>query len=153
MLKNWMKREYIAVKQQASDWMDAIHTASEPLVRHGAVEERYAASMIDAVKRLGPYIAIAPGIAIAHAKPEDGVRQCAIGITTFRLPVVFGSKANDPISLIVTLAAIDHDAHLDAMSDLMDILGDSEKCTAIQNAADVDTVCAVVGLSGGNANG
>lgn len=146
MLNTWIQRENIVVKQEAADWREAIRMAAAPLLQHGAVEGRYVEAMIRSVEELGPYIAIAPGVAIAHARPESGVLRCAIGFATLARPVPFGSRENDPISLIVTLAALDHDAHIDAMGELMGILGDEEKRAAIEGAPDGDVLYRLLDL-------
>ncbi|MDR1902625.1 MAG: PTS sugar transporter subunit IIA [Treponema sp.] len=122
MLKEFLKKDFITVKADAADWRGAVKVSGDKLIQNGIIEARYIQNMIKAVEELGPYIAIAPGVAIAHAKPEDGVIKTGIAITILKTPVNFGHTENDPISVIVTLAALDHDAHIDAMGDLMDVL-------------------------------
>jgi mannitol/fructose-specific phosphotransferase system IIA component (Ntr-type) len=122
MLSDFLKKDYITVRAEASDWRRAVEISGEKLIRHGIIEARYIHGMISAVEKLGPYIAIAPGIAIAHARPEDGVISQGIAVTTLIQPVNFGHEENDPIQVIVTLAASDHDSHIDAMGELMDVL-------------------------------
>jgi mannitol/fructose-specific phosphotransferase system IIA component (Ntr-type) len=122
MLSDFLKKEYITVKARASGWRHAVEVSGKKLVSQGIIEPRYVQGMISAVEKLGPYIAIAPGIAIAHARPEDGVVRAGIAVTTLMTPVNFGHEDNDPIYVIVTLAASDHDTHIDAMGELMDVL-------------------------------
>jgi mannitol/fructose-specific phosphotransferase system IIA component (Ntr-type) len=122
MLSDFLKKDYITVRAEASDWRGAVEISGEKLISHRIIEARYIQGMIGAVEKLGPYIAIAPGIAIAHARPEDGVISHGIAITTLTKAVNFGHEENDPIQVIVTLAASDHDSHIDAMGDLMDVL-------------------------------
>jgi PTS system ascorbate-specific IIA component len=141
MLSNFLKRDYITVRAEAPDWRRAVAISGEKLIRHGIIEARYIEGMISAVERLGPYIAIAPGIAIAHARPEDGVISSGIGVTTLITPVNFGHEENDPIQVIVTLAASDHDSHIDAMGELMDAL--EKHLDDIASAETPDAVYAV----------
>jgi PTS system ascorbate-specific IIA component len=122
MLSEYLKKDYITVQAQAAEWRRAVEISGEKLISHGIIEERYIQGMISAVEKLGPYIAIAPGIAIAHARPEDGVISHGIAVTTLIKPVDFGHAENDPIQVIVTLAATDHDSHIDSMGELMDVL-------------------------------
>jgi len=42
------------------------------LVDTDAVFPSYVDAMVRAVEELGPYMVVAPGIALAHARPEDG---------------------------------------------------------------------------------
>ena len=110
MLTSLLTKETIALNVEAEDWMDAIRKSAQPLLANGSIEPRYIDNMIQAVKDLGPYIAIAPGVAIAHAKPEQGVVRMGMSLATLKHPVSFGNTANDPIRLVLTLAAQDHDA-------------------------------------------
>ncbi len=58
----------IIVKEQVNDWTEAITIASRPFYGKGkTIEQGYVQAMIDSVNELGPYIVIAPEIAIAHA--------------------------------------------------------------------------------------
>lgn len=47
----------------------------ELLEKSGAIEPRYIDAMINTVKEIGPYIVIAPGIAMPHARPEAGAKK------------------------------------------------------------------------------
>lgn len=42
-------------------------------MNNGCIKESYIDAMVNTVKNMGPYIVIAPGIAMPHAAPEDGV--------------------------------------------------------------------------------
>ena len=66
----------------------------------------------EAVEKLGPYIVIAPGLALGHARPNESVHAPCIAIATLDEPVEFGSKDNDPVDIVVVLAAVDDNAHI-----------------------------------------
>ncbi|HWS42501.1 MAG TPA: PTS sugar transporter subunit IIA [Pseudoflavonifractor sp.] len=140
MLTDLIKKENITVSVEAGDWEDAIEKSAQSLIRDGSIEPRYVMGMIQAVKDLGPYIAVAPGMAIAHARPESGVIRTGIALTTLKTPVPFGSRDNDPIQLVITLAAEDHDAHLNAMGDLVDVLSDPARVQGILDAETADEI-------------
>ena len=142
MLTSLLTKETIALNVEAEDWMDAIRKSAQPLLANGSIEPRYIDNMIQAVKDLGPYIAIAPGVAIAHAKPEQGVVRMGMSLATLKHPVSFGNTANDPIRLVLTLAAQDHDAHLNAMGDMVELLGSPDRFQRILDARQLDEVCA-----------
>ena len=69
MLTLIISEKEITVKVEASDWEDAIRKSAQALLDNGAIEDRYITGMIQTVKELGPYIVIAPAVAIAHARP------------------------------------------------------------------------------------
>jgi PTS system ascorbate-specific IIA component len=114
----------ILTKAHAADWRDAIRLAGGALTASGATTDAYTDEMIAAVEEHGPYIVIAPGIALAHSRPSPAVRRTGLSWVTLAEPVAFGHRANDPVSLIVGLAALDHDGHLEVMAALAGVLAD-----------------------------
>lgn len=121
----------IEIGASANTWEDAIKTAARPLIARGDVTPGYVDAMIDAVHRVGPYIVLCRGVALAHARPEHGVMRGAVHFTTFPDGVRFGKEDFDPIRLVITLAAEDDTSHLDLMAELAGILMDEENIDAL----------------------
>ena len=140
MLKDVLKKEYIRVGESASDWKEAVRKANLPLLEHHCIRESYIDGTIDMVDKLGPYIVICPGIAIAHARPEDGVLENSISLITLEQPVNFGHSMNDPVKLVFTLAAKSNEGHLSALADLAVALGDEAKYEKVMHADTVDEI-------------
>lgn len=124
----------IVVGAAAADWQEAITLAGDALVRSGIATDEYTLEMIDAVRKLGPYIVIAPGIAIAHSRPSPAVLRTGISWVQLAKPVAFGNPKNDPVSLIIGLAANDHDGHLALMANLAAALMDKPTMDKLQAA-------------------
>ena len=128
----------------AENWEEAVKISGNLLVQAGFVEQRYTQAMIDSVKEMGPYVVIAPGVALPHARPEDGVLEPCMSLVTLREPINFGSKNNDPVKIIVSFGTIDSKTHIDALTRLARIIGDSEKLETLKNATDFETVDRVI---------
>ena len=124
----------IQTNVEAKDWKDAVIKTGELLLKQGFVEKSYIDAMINKVEELGPYIVIAPHIAMPHARPEDGVNETSIAIVTLKEPLNFGHEKNDPVRLILALAAKDNEDHLETLANLMEILGDETKLANIMNS-------------------
>jgi len=124
----------IQTQVQAEDWEDAIIKTSKRLLNKGAIEQSYIDAMIRVVKENGPYIVIGKHIALAHSRPEFGVNEMGLTFTTLNPPVNFGADGMDPIKLVITLAALDADAHVDLLGELAEILMDEEKAEALFEA-------------------
>lgn len=116
----------ISVGIAADNWEDAIRKSAQYLLTTGKIEKSYIDAMIDAVHRIGPYIVLGNHVALAHARPECGVNELSVHFTTLTPPIPFGSEKFDPVSLIITLAAVDADSHLELISELAEILMDEE---------------------------
>ena len=118
----------IVLHADAADWRSAVQLAGDALTASGSTTDEYTAEMIRAVEEFGPYIVIAPSIALAHSRPSPAVLTTGISWVSLAKPINFGHAANDPVRLVVGLAAVDHDSHLATMSNLAGVLsGDIDR--------------------------
>ena len=78
----------------------------------------------------GPYIVIDKGIALAHARPNDGVLKTGIALATFTPAVKFGSE-NDPVKIMIVLAAAGDNEHVELLAFIADLLGDENSIKAV----------------------
>jgi PTS system ascorbate-specific IIA component len=124
----------IRIGAQAADWRAAIRVAGDALVAGGATAPPYTDEMIVTVEQLGPYIVIAPGIALAHSRPSPAVHRAGMSIVTLAEPVAFGHPQNDPVRLVVGLAAPDEDGHVAALATLAELLADEPQREALMSA-------------------
>jgi PTS system ascorbate-specific IIA component len=129
-LSDFLPPGSITAGGQAADWREAVTLAGDLLVAQGVTTDVYTAEMIKAVEDLGPYIVIAPGFALAHARPSPAVLKTGISWVSLAEPVEFGNKENDPVRLVVGLAALDATAHIEIMSALADVLAEDEVMAA-----------------------
>jgi ascorbate PTS system EIIA or EIIAB component len=133
-----------AVGGQASDWRAAVRAACAPLIAAGAVEARYADRCVEVVEENGPYMVLAPGLALAHARPEDGVRQLCLASTTLTEPVEFGHPDNDPVDLVIAFGSPDDSSHIALLQSLAEHLMGGLADT-LRSAGDAQT--AITGLT------
>jgi mannitol/fructose-specific phosphotransferase system IIA component (Ntr-type) len=59
-------------------------------------------------------------------------------------PVVFGHPKNDPVKIVIGLCAVDHQSHLEALTELVDVLGNEEKVKNIKDAKSSEEVIAII---------
>jgi len=133
-LSDFLPDGSIVTQAQADTWQEAVQIAGEALVAQGATTNAYTTDMIKTVEDLGPYIVIAPGFALAHARPSSSVLKNGISWVSLARPVKFGNKANDPVRLVIGLAAQNHDSHIEIMSALADVLADQSRLEAAMQA-------------------
>ena len=106
----------IVLAVEAADWREAIRASGVGLVASGCATDEYTQAMIQAVEEMGPYIVIAPGLALAHARPGSSVLKTGMSLAVLTRPVAFGNAANDPVSVVFGLSALDHDKHLELLA-------------------------------------
>jgi len=124
----------------ALDREHAIELAGDLLVSSGRVTPEYTVAMVDVLESHGPYFVIAPGIALAHAKPSEFVISSGLSLVTLAEPIVFGNEANDPVELVFGLCAVDHDSHLEMLAELSNLLSDNEAVNILLNAGDTEQI-------------
>lgn len=139
MLKeSLIENNSIKLNQTAANWEEAIKIGTDLLVVSGAIKPRYYENIISKIKEMGPYIVLAPGLAMPHARPEEGVIRTAFGLTTLAQPVDFDGEQ---ISVLVTLAGSDSDTHMEGIMEITQIFDDpdSEDGVNIQKFLDCKT--------------
>lgn len=137
----------IGLDLPAADRTAAIRAAGDLLVATGATTDAYTDAMLAAVEQHGPYIVLTPGFALAHARPDASVHRTALSFVRLAEPVVFGHETNDPVTIVMGLAAVDSSAHQGALAQLAGVLAEPASRAALDTADSPEAVLAA--LSGG----
>lgn len=137
VLNELLTKETIQYNAKVENWQEAIRLASEPLKTNGSITADYVEAMIANVDELGPYVVIAPEIALPHARPEYGVKKIGMSLLRLGESVYFSKEERHRARLIVVLAAVDNEKHLKALAQLTTMLSDEE---VLQNLMDAESV-------------
>ena len=124
----------------ASNWAEAVRAAGAMLVEAGAAEEQYVEAMIDVVNELGPYIVLAPGVALPHAGCDKGALKVAVAIARLANPVEFGSKFNDPVRTVIGFCTPDPKGHIGMLRRIALILGNETTLQQLHSATSCEEV-------------
>ncbi|AEW77330.1 PTS sugar transporter subunit IIA [Aggregatibacter actinomycetemcomitans] len=146
MLKeSLIENNSIRLNQSASNWEEAIKIGTDLLVASGAIEPRYYDNIVNNIKKFGPYIVLAPGLAMPHARPEEGVIKTAFGLTTLSVPVDLDGES---ISVLLTLAGSDSNSHMEGIMEITQIFDDpnSDDGVNIQKFLDCKTTGEVLAV-------
>ncbi len=139
--------ENVRAKINAASWKEAADIVGQLLVCSEKVEQRYVEKMKQNVDEIGPYIVISPGVALLHARPEDGVNVNCIGLITLVEPVFFGHPENDPVEIVIALGAINKESHIPALQQLAIQLGNPEVIKNVCSAnTDIELLNAFLGI-------
>lgn len=136
--------EAIRLDVPAEDWREAVRAAGDLMEATGTTTGGYTDQMIETVEQSGPYIVIAPGLAFAHARPGPTVLRAGMSWVRLERPVEFGHDTNDPVHLVVGLAATEASEHQAAMAALARLLGDPETERALSEAPSPPAVHALL---------
>ncbi|WP_202303457.1 PTS sugar transporter subunit IIA [Dryocola clanedunensis] len=140
MINEIISRENINLQVDVADWRAAMNAAGNLLVAGGYTTPAYTEEMITAVETLGPYIVVAPGIALAHSRPAPCVLKTGISLATLATPVNFGSEENDPVSIVFGLCATDSNSHINIISQLVNFLDEENSAPFLQHCQSVEDV-------------
>lgn len=130
----------IVIAAEAADWRAAVTLAGDALARSGATTPRYSNEMIRMIEEHGPYVVIAPGLALAHARPGPEVLADGLSIVTLAEPVSFGHPHNDPVRVILGLAVTSASQHLAAVAAVANVFNDSTAIADLAAATSADEV-------------
>lgn len=122
LLKEVININFIKVNEEVENWEEAIIKGGEILKKNGCINDSYINAMINNVKKSTPYIVILPGIAMPHARSEEGSYKIGCSIMTLKNPVSFGNIENDPVKVIITISVVDNISHINVLKELMRII-------------------------------
>jgi PTS system ascorbate-specific IIA component len=134
----------IALGEAIADREAAVRRSGDLLVAGGRVDPAYTEEMLAVLDEYGPYIVLAPGVALAHARPSASVHGVAFSVLTLEPPVAFGHPENDPVRLVVGMAAPDDESHVEALRELAELLGDDARRDRLVSAQSTEEVLSVV---------
>ncbi|WP_353815342.1 PTS sugar transporter subunit IIA [Agromyces sp. SYSU T00266] len=141
----------IVLRADVADWRAAIRAAGHALARSGATRPDYTDRMIDVLVEFGAYIVIAPGLALAHARPGPDVRRSGLSVVTLAEPVAFGHPHNDPVRVVLGLAVSNAEEHVASVADLANVFNERDaidRIAAAETPAEVRAVLRVAADGG-----
>jgi len=140
LILDLLTKENIAVNVKAADWKEVVDETGKLLLEADKIEKRYIKAMKQSIIDNGPYVVIGKGIALLHARPEDGVKENCLSLITLAEPVEFGNKNNDPVQIAFAFGTIDNDKHVKTISELSVVLMEEsavDKIAAMGSAEEI----------------
>ncbi len=144
MLKTLLTADVIQVVEQANGWRDAVAISCRPLIENGSIEPRYVDAIYRSHEAIGPYYVVGPGIAMPHARPEEGANKLSLALTLITDGVSFDADENDPVKLLIVLAATDSTSHIEAISQLAQLFDNERDMQALLTAKTPQDILCVI---------
>ena len=136
MIEKLLTRKRMQKLDSAVDFEEAIRLASQPLLKEKVIEEEYIQAMIDSVYKNGPYIVLKDYFALPHAAAGESVNEMGMSLLILKEPV---DLLGNPIKVFLVLAAVDSTTHLEALSELSELLMD-DAIYEVLLAGDLDDI-------------
>ncbi|MGX2946496.1 BglG family transcription antiterminator [Enterococcus alishanensis] len=115
---------HIQIYPKVDSLAEAIRIAGKPLVNQGYIHKDYLETIIENYDPEFPYFVIAPGVAIPHAGPEDGVYKVGMSLLKLHQPIHFSE--NLTVDVIVIVAPKDKKSHMKAVTKLYEIAKEAD---------------------------
>lgn len=125
-----IENDSIELNASADNWREAIKIGTDMLIASGAILPTYHEAIIRSVEELGPYIVIAPNLALPHARPENGVVKTAFALVTLDTPIHFDGE-EEPVDVLFTLAGSSSDEHMEGLMEVTKVLDDPDSATGV----------------------
>ena len=137
----------VVLGAHVDDWRAAVREAGRALARSGATRSDYVERMIGVIEEFGAYVVIAPGLALAHARPGPDVRREGLSVVTLDRAVPFGHPHNDPVRVVVGLAVSNAEDHVASVARLANAFNDRGAVGRIARATSADEVRSLLGVA------
>ena len=144
MITTWLPAENIQIVDSVNDWKQAITLSAQPLLAKGAITEDYINAIFNSHQELGPYYVLAPGLAMPHARPEQGAIKNGLSLLHIKQGVSFDSDENDPIYVVIMLCALSGEEHINMITALAEIFSDDERLAALLEASSMEAIQSVI---------
>lgn len=144
MLDTLLTKETVLVVDSADSWQDSIKIACKALIDNKSIEPSYIDAIIKSTNELGPYYVIGPNMAMPHASPDSGVNKISLSLLVIKNGVNYNSVGNDPVKLIVILAATDNNSHVEIMSKLADFFMCEDDVNSVINSESVNQILSII---------
>lgn len=139
-----LRDDAVLLGMRVRDWQEAVRMAGLALSRADVATPAYSDEMIRMIEEHGPYIVIAPGLALVHARPGPAVKADGLAVVTLAEPVPFGHPYNDPVRVVLGLAVKTRDTHLGMIAELANVFNDKTAVDRIAAATTVDEVQSIM---------
>ncbi|GAA0180014.1 BglG family transcription antiterminator [Clostridium sediminicola] len=139
-LSQLISKDRVIFNEGVDTWEEAVKLGTKPLIEQGYIEKSYEEAVIENIKKLKAYVVIKPGVAIPHAKPENGVNRLGLSIVILNKGVEFGHPKNDPVRLLFVMANKDSTSHLQALDIFVRIIKEKRFVEEILRLNDYNSV-------------
>lgn len=144
MLTQWLTADAINIVDEVIDWQDAVRKSAAPLLARGAITPAYLEAIFTAHAEIGPFYVLAPGLAMPHARPEQGAHENGLSLLHIKNGVNFDAGENDPVYVVIMLCAVSGDEHIQMITQLAELFSDEARLQQLLTADTLPAIQAVI---------
>ncbi|MEB7498774.1 PTS sugar transporter subunit IIA [Leclercia pneumoniae] len=144
MLNKWIFEQTIQLQDSVENWPQALEICARPLLKMNVIAPEYITAIVEQHQKLGPYYVLAPGLAMPHARPEEGTKGLGLSLLKLKEGISFGAGEFDPVNVIVMLAAPDKHSHIEMISALAELFSSDEDMAQLHVATTREEIKAII---------
>ncbi|MDY1036066.1 PTS sugar transporter subunit IIA [Enterobacteriaceae bacterium RIT714] len=144
MLKKWIYDATITLEESVENWPQALELCARPLLAMNVIDPDYVTAIVQQHQKLGPYYVLAPGLAMPHARPEEGAKGLGLSLLKLNQGVSFGAGEFDPVDIIIMLAAPDKHSHIEMISALAELFSSDDDLAELHQAKTREEIKAII---------
>lgn len=144
MLKKWIYDATITIQESVESWPQALEICAKPLLDLQVIAPEYVTAIVEQHRTLGPYYVLAPGLAMPHARPEEGAKGLGLSLLKLKQGVSFGAGEFDPVDVIIMLAAPDKHSHIEMISALAELFSSDEDMVELHQANTLEEIKKII---------
>ena len=144
MLKTMLSTSRIQLVDNIENWEQAIDLVCKPVIKSGDITSEYQQAIITSTKDIGPYYVLGPQIAMPHARPEEGVINNALSLLVVKNGVSFYSSENDPVKIILLLAANNSNQHIELITKISEFFCSEDDINTVISSSNKDQIISVL---------
>ncbi|WP_317178766.1 PTS sugar transporter subunit IIA [Lelliottia amnigena] len=144
MLNKWLNDATIMLEDRVENWPQALELCAQPLLDMNVIAPEYVTAIVEQHHKLGPYYVLAPGLAMPHARPEEGAKGLGLSLLKLKQGVSFGAGEFDPVDIIIMLAAPDENSHIEMISALAELFSSDDDLAELHRANTREEINAII---------
>lgn len=137
MFKEKLSLNKIKVLDRVINWEEAVRESAGLLELDDTVPPEYKEKIIESVNELGPYIFIAPEIALPHVQYFESTK---VGVSLLKVNEEVVYDEEHKARLFFTFSAEDGDSHMGLIQSLATFLFEEENVSAILSMNDEEEI-------------
>ncbi|MGY5956135.1 PTS sugar transporter subunit IIA [Kosakonia sp. BK9b] len=144
MLNQWLNGKTVQLLDSVENWPQALEMCARPLLAAGIITPDYVTAIVAQHHKLGPYYVLAPGLAMPHARPEEGATGLGLSLLKLQCGVAFGAQDFDPVDTIIMLAAPDKHSHIEMIATLAELFSNDEDMQLLHRASTLEEINKII---------
>lgn len=131
-------RRCIRLDLDDAELLKAVEISGNMLAECGKIDDAYVKEILENTRVAPQYMVIHDGVLMPHSRPSEHVYQTAVSVVRLKNPVCLDTSGLEKIRWIFTLATVNQTAHITALTQLSQIVGNREMMKELEQISSTE---------------